>query len=476
MLLPTLLDATSLTWLNQFPDAFNAVISYLSGHKDRSELSVIITEADKASVAKALGGTTERALKTESLQSLHDKLVHALRFLVTEGKLPINRPGAAVWLHGSDVWLVSKTCMDAARAQMLSQGMTGVPSKNSVLFDELQDHNTLIPCGQGSRNAIWTATVRCGSWAQELTLLRLRASVLWPNGLPNNVAEIHVIPSSSSAELADANPSDTAVTPETAPLSLSKPSLPEGSTNTASMDSPPTTDDPFAFLSELQPATALTTSQPIAPSVQVPPMAITDDHDDPFAFISDMTDHAPALTSSPSTGPAPTAAVAAKTPRSTAARTDSVAQSANPTAPQMLKVETLLVEWLRDGIASGRIRLNEAKAKVHTVAGGLLLVTPGIFQEFMKKNPIATEILSRDANLNPEHLSALWKAVQKKFETLGWHSKTASGMNIHSARVTGAEKTSILRGYFIAQRSHLLTTDADLFDNPHLTLLQGDES
>src|SRR5262249_40347953 len=41
------------------------------------------------------------------------------------------------------------------------------------------------------------------------------------------------------------------------------------------------------------------------------------------------------------------------------------------------------VTWLRQGIATRRIKINEPQALVHTVAGTAFLVSPGIFQRYI---------------------------------------------------------------------------------------------
>jgi len=45
---------------------------------------------------------------------------------------------------------------------------------------------------------------------------------------------------------------------------------------------------------------------------------------------------------------------------------------------------TQFFEWLHKGIENGVLKTNQAKARIHTVDEGVILITPGIFQDFAK--------------------------------------------------------------------------------------------
>ena len=79
--------------------------------------------------------------------------------------------------------------------------------------------------------------------------------------------------------------------------------------------------------------------------------------------------------------------------------------------------------WLRQGIQTHKLIINDAKALVHNVAGTAYLVSPGVFQRY------AQEHLQIAALAKPENLEG-WQWVQKRFEKLGLHRKQASGLNI----------------------------------------------
>ncbi len=72
------------------------------------------------------------------------------------------------------------------------------------------------------------------------------------------------------------------------------------------------------------------------------------------------------------------------------------------------------VEWLRKGIAEGRIPYNQEGAHIHIVPEGVLLVVPGLFQDFVG-----------------ECGGGRWETVQQLFIKRKAHVRTEGGENIH---------------------------------------------
>ncbi|MDZ7840998.1 MAG: MobH family relaxase [Gammaproteobacteria bacterium] len=143
--------------------------------------------SERESVARNLGAVDNVRLPDVRTIPLHEKLLTALRHLLSEGELPLNRDGPAGWLTGDDLWLVSKRTADVLRAHLLSEGHGGIPSGNDRIFDVLQEHRLIIPNGE---RAIWRAQVAGDGWAHDLTLLRIAAAQVWPDpeGRPEQFA------------------------------------------------------------------------------------------------------------------------------------------------------------------------------------------------------------------------------------------------------------------------------------------------
>ena len=95
-------------------------------------------------------------------------------------ELKLNQPQAADgWLTQDALWLVSKTVSDKLRAHLLAQGIDGIPSSNTAVFNVLQDHGIALATPDGK--AIWKATITsAGSRpARNMVLMGTRAMMAY---------------------------------------------------------------------------------------------------------------------------------------------------------------------------------------------------------------------------------------------------------------------------------------------------------
>lgn len=125
----------------------------------------------------------------------------------------LNQPEASDgWLTESALWLVSKTASDKLRAHLLSQGISGIPERNTTLFNILQEHELVLESPTGK--AIWRATVHSDSgWTQTFTLLKMAPSLIWeaeqlPTALAGRVV-MEVAPTAESTDIPAANSEST---------------------------------------------------------------------------------------------------------------------------------------------------------------------------------------------------------------------------------------------------------------------------
>lgn len=173
-----IVPGVGLAWIGSDHSVLSAWVASLTGHHDDAGLlSDIISQADQSSVAANLGAGQDTRFNAARQVPLHQKLMTALRVLIEEQVLPLNRNGAAGWLCNDDLWLVSKRVADAMRDQLSHEGHTGIPTRNDRLFDVLQEHGILVP---NNGQAIWRAEVSDSGWAHVLTLLRISAVRVWP--------------------------------------------------------------------------------------------------------------------------------------------------------------------------------------------------------------------------------------------------------------------------------------------------------
>lgn len=105
------------------------------------------------------------------------------------------------------------------------------------------------------------------------------------------------------------------------------------------------------------------------------------------------------------------------------------------------------LHWLKEGLASGTLASNTVNARVHTVAEGLLLVSPGIFKDFDREN---------------------WSLAQKRFQKLKLHQRTPQATNIWSYQVKGDRKQSRINGILIPDPQQALGLQLPP-PNPHLS-------
>lgn len=113
--------------------------------------------------------------------TLQRQLLDGLRYLV-KNELKLNQPDASDgWITADAIWLVSKTVSDRLRAHLLSQGIEGVPDRNSTLFNVFQDNGLIVANPAGK--AIWDAEILSPTgWKNAFTFLRVSPSLIWAAG------------------------------------------------------------------------------------------------------------------------------------------------------------------------------------------------------------------------------------------------------------------------------------------------------
>jgi len=413
------LDEFILDWLNGFPELWASLLYVLAGQYEHAGvLGELVVQADQASVAQELGGNPAKARQAPK-QALQRKLLDGLRYLIKE-ELKLNQPQASDgWLTQEALWLVSKTVCDKLRAHLLSQGIEGVPATNIAVFDVLQDHG-IVQANRDSK-AVWKATVVSDSgWTQSFTFLKLSPALFWETGE-------RPAPFRGTVRIEDNV---------------------EASTNETTIGVPPSSSGHTAPAAR-QPSDAV-------PVVQ--------------ASSRDAVDNALALldAESPTAGVSDVAPAAICTETQLPNQNQPLTPDTRPPSAPTIQLDdppgTQFMTWLRNGIQMRRLIINDAKALVHTVAGTVYLVSPGVFQRYVQERPD----IARLARLEKV---GDWEWVQKHFERLRLHKKRDSGLNIWTCEVTGPRKSRRLHGYLLLDGSALFTEVP--FDNPYLKLLTG---
>jgi integrating conjugative element relaxase (TIGR03760 family) len=411
LLYARLLDRDIFDWLSGYPDLWAALLYVLAGQYEHAgTLGELVVQADQASVAQELGGDPGKALAAPR-HTLQRKLLDGLRYLLKE-EFKLNQAGPADgWLTQEALWLVSKTVSDKLRAHLLSQGIDGIPASNTAVFNVLQDHGIVQPTPDGK--AIWKATVTSDAgWSHAFTFLKLSPAMIWDAAdRPAPFAgRVQV-----EAEQAEPTPQAPAVA-----------------------------DGPRMEGIEAAPAS----TAPIASAATDTGVA---------ALLDLLGDDAP-----------PTVM---ETPSCPVAESELASSIVPPPqmslAPAQDRAEPSgahFIAWLRQGIQTRKLIINDAKALVHTVDGTAYLVSPGVFQRYAQEHP-EIQVLARQDNLHD------WQWVQKRFEKLGLHRKQDSGLNIWTCEVTGPRKSRRLHGYLLAEPSALFAEVPP--DNSYLSLARN---
>lgn len=452
LLAPHVLTRPVLDWLSGFPELWSQLLFSLAGQYEHAGiLGEIVTQADQASVAQELGGNPARALAAPK-QSLQRQLADGLRVLIAD-KFKLNQPDGPSdgWLTQDALWLMSKSATDHLRAHLLSQGIEGIPSSNAPMFNLLQDQAIIQTNAQDK--AIWKIQVNNGrGWVNEFTVLKIAPALIWKDASERPEPYGGTVTVLGSEE---ATPKTEVPTPNIA-APLPSPS--------AGPEAPQPTAPGIATT-----ATTAVTTVPAAPSTTPasPPteddgidelLGLLNDAVSPSGTVSPIChkDTAVPMMSDIATAPSETP-LAAQSPAETT--TSTPLPSSDPAS-----LGQHFLDWVRTGIQTRKLVINDAKARVHTVAGTVLLVSPEIFKRYALEHP---ELQPEAKGRNLES----WQLVQRAFEKLKCHRKTGN-LNIWTCEVVGPRKSRPLKGYLLEEPSRVLTQTA--YDNPSLRLLEGD--
>lgn len=414
------MDTRILDWLSGFPELWKQLIYLLAGQYEHAGiLGEIVVQADKASVAQQLGGNPERAL-TAPKQSLQRQLAEGLRYLVQQ-KFKLNMPDGPSdgWLTSEALWLVSKPAADQLRAYMLTQSIEGVPTSNATLFNMLQDQAIIQTNAQDK--AIWKATIDNGrGWKNNFTFLKISPALVWPNP--------------------DDRPTQYG---GTLTLEQEPETVMQAGTSDETVCAVP--DDPDGSVG----ATAPPPARPRALVQPTPTEGIqSSEHEELLSLYSDIT--APPEELSASQGSA-----AASPPQqgleevepaddSLAATARNAAQKDVTIMPTSSSLGGAFIAWVKAGVASHKLIINDTKALIHTVDDTAMLVTPGIFKRYVLEHPELEKNVGKPG-------TAAWQQVQRAFEKEKSHQKTSKQLNIWTYDVIGPRKTTQLRGYLLLE-------------------------
>jgi integrating conjugative element relaxase (TIGR03760 family) len=315
----------------------------------------ILVQADGMSVAHNLGQPFAKHQTTGAKSiPLVDKYMRTLRQLLADQKFVLNKPGAQVFVckkrqqtdADADVWVLCRAAAEAI-VKTLRQSDPTVPTQIELVYDTLQEFGMCEPTREG--RAIWQASVHCGEWSAEFSLLRFRASRLYA---------ATKVPESFAGAV---KPRKTGATASlTAPIAVTHPAPGEvlDTVRTTNAHTEPMPD----------PDTASAVAAHTAPNATNP------------APVPQLERTATLLTQILT----PRRANAAHTGTKSAAHTGPTASNKHnaPTGSTGIAASDAFFAWIGKQLLDENVDINSTTAMLHTHEDGLLLVTPKVFKQF----------------------------------------------------------------------------------------------
>lgn len=401
-----------MDWLMTQPKLFSLFMYTIAGHTERGGiLGELISQADRASVAKAMGGNPVQALAAP-VESLQRKLADGLRYLVRE-KLKRNKPGAPVWLTEEALWLVTPAVVHELKAHLYDQGIKSLPAELNRLYGEMHAHGLIEEVSEGKH--VWACDVQDGDWKKTLSMLKVPPALIWSMEDRPAVFTGKVVVKGAGEE--------------------------SFGTDTAAAQAPsrPVERDPAPHADPQPPGTGQGAQSPSPAAISLhaekPGTALDDDLMDIFPALGEegggKNEEKTDIKINVNEG--------ASTPAENNERAVSISSPASQKSNDGDDLGVMFWHWLKQGINDHSIIINDTKAPVHTVGGTYFLVSPSIFKRFC-----STQL--RD--------EGQWKLVQKRFQKLGLHVRVQD-QNIHRVSVEGPNKTNQLMGYLLQEPTEI---------------------
>lgn len=446
ILLTSIVPPSTMRWLSGDPGLLPSLIAYLSGETDGGAIGKLVKAADQKSVADNLLAGSRTRFGTARQVPMIERLMDALRRMLAEGSITLNREGAAGFCDGQEMWFVAGTIADKTReylnhSEIREAGAAGIPTDNSRLFDTWLDYGAVVANGAG---AIWRATVtveRAGSpWTQHFTMLRFPLSILFPEG---------TYPTPLNGRIDTVSLEDVPQTPGPGLLNRSseaEASAPLDTSQTISQDA--SLDDtlvpcPVSFDLESTSNSTIGAETKAEPEIQL--LAMIREHQmytgpgaaretDDYLDDDDSASSLPVAPLGTSIGlTIPTAPVSPAAPLPPV-------KSVLGTVKQPTDDIERFVAWIQAGIGNGTIKYNWASAFVHFVDAGMLLITPRVFREYLDQSGQPVDPTGKQV-----------KQLQRSLQKSGYALKNPPSTYLHYYRIKNATNPAkdMVVGYLI---------------------------
>lgn len=472
-LIQRLVPTITRLWLGSDPTLLGQLLGYLSG-ETQGPIAEIVRAAEAESVRRNLATGSRVRFAVAKTIPLIELLMLALRSMLAEGgRLPLNRPGAAGFCDGTDIWFAAVRLANEVRDWLrLAYPDAPVPGEamNDRLFDTWQEYGA-CKVNPDTQGAVWGAHIEFtgGQTFYLGALLRFPLELLYPKPAlyPAALAGRIRIKAGTSASgaVATTHGQDCPV----ADPSFSTPGADDPAGQNKVLSCPPITDETpvLASVPRLPSVQSLAGAAPKSTrksvgSVKTSVEATKPTDPEPPASITSAVDSGQFLDDEDSASaekPAP--ARLAEPPRLTVAVVPHVALPKEPSkkagaknSPTPSDAALRFMGWLQQGLADGGLPYNTTTALVHFVRVNLreqeetmmLLVSPAVFRAFAEA--YGDQATGVNGDIEP---SKLGMGIQMAFTQAGWHQPAARGRNIHRFQVIrrGDSGGSLLNGFLV---------------------------
>ena len=430
-----------LAWLAEDVQLMGELSSYLSGDEQyKGALREIVTRADSESVKNNLMHGPRTRFATAKTVPLIERLMQALRLMLEEGHLSLNRAGSHGWVHDGKIWFVSKRLADEVRQFLVArESGEGVPGKdkNDRLFDTWQEYGALVPTEDN--RAVWNVTVSLDDgWTQSLTVLCFPLDKLfrhpgqYPESVRGTVAPLQpgARVDSDPAEPASGSGFDESVTPD-GPVAGQIEEIRQTEENLVLDLEPSQAIQAAADDSRKSTTTRRETSfaLPALNTRSVKPSSERQEATPPGGKVEDEF-----LDDDDAAKPKQKIkAAAVLKPVAPAGQSQSLMQASARKPPSGAALR--FMRWIQEGLAEGTMAYNRSDAMIHFVEDGMMLVSPLIFRRF-------AELFGEDGEGTPSDKPAmkLGTGIQRQVTNAGWHLVSGDKKsNIQRYTVIGAD-------------------------------------
>jgi integrating conjugative element relaxase (TIGR03760 family) len=469
-LIQRLVPTETRLWLGSDAMLLGQLLGYLSG-ETQGPIAEIVRAAEAESVRRNLATGSRVRFAVAKATPLIELLMLALRSMLTEGgRLPLNRPGAAGFCDGTDIWFAAVRLTNEVRDWLrLAYPDAPVPGEamNDRLFDTWQEYGA-CKVNPDTQGAVWGAHIEFtgGQTFYLGALLRFPLELLYPEPAlyPTSLAgRIRIKAGTSASGAVATTPEQGGPVAEPAPATA-------GAADPASQDNAISGQPISDELPVLANVPRLPSVQSLAGatrksvgSVKTSPVEAPKPTDpEPPASIASAVDRGQFLDDedSASAEKSPPARLA-EPPRLTGAVVPHVVlpkeaskKTGGKSGATPSDAALRFMGWLQQGLADGGLPYNTTTALVHFVRVNLreqeetmmLLVSPAVFRAFAEA--YGDQATGVDGEVEP---SKLGMGIQMAFTQAGWHQPAARGRNIHRFQVIrrGDSGGSLLNGFLV---------------------------